>query len=61
MSGPVGAAEVAHLALAHQVVQGAQGLFHGGATVPAVDLVKVDMVGAQASQAALHRGHDVLA
>jgi len=57
----VGAADVAHLARAHQVVQGAQGLLGRRPLVDAVDLVEVDVVGAKPAQARLAGAQDVVA
>lgn len=49
-------AEVADLSRALQVGQGRQGLLVAGARVPAVDLVEVDVVDAEAAQAVVQRG-----
>ena len=53
-----GAAEVEDLALAHQVGEGAERLVDVGVRVGAVDLVEVDVVGAQAAQAVLDLADD---
>ena len=57
----VRAAGVADLALAHQVVQRAQGLVDRRVRVVAVQLVQVDVVGLQPAQRRVDGGHDVLA
>ena len=57
----VGATDVAHLALAHEVVQRAQRFLDRGARIETVDLIQVDPVGAQAAQTVLDGGHDVAA
>jgi hypothetical protein len=49
------------VALAHEVVERAQGLLDRGDRVVGVDLVEVDVVGLQPAQAGLHRIHDVAA
>ncbi len=59
--GVVRAADVARLAGAHHVVEGAQGLVHRRLGVGVVDLVEVDVVGAEAAQRALDGVEDVLA
>ena len=46
-------AEVQHLALPHEVGEGAERLVEVGAPVEAVHLVEVDVVGAEAAQAVL--------
>ena len=51
--GVVGAAQVTHLALVDQVVQGAQGFFNGGIFIVPMGLVQVDVVGIQAAQRGL--------
>src|SRR5215203_613696 len=48
-----GEAQVAHLALADQVVQGRQRLLHGGRRIGPLDLVEVDDVRAEPAQAVL--------
>ncbi len=53
--------DVAHLARLHQVVQGLHGLLDRGVRVVAVDLVEVDVVGAEAAEAVVDLGHDRLA
>ena len=58
---PFGDAHVEHLALADQVVEGAQGLLQRGLVVVAVRLVQVDVVGLQPAQRAVRGLHDVLA
>src|SRR5262249_33427641 len=50
----VGAAQVAYLPLAHQVIQGRQRLIEGRAHIPGVDLVEVDVVGLEPAKARLH-------
>src|SRR5262249_57759204 len=57
----VRAAEVAHLALAHQVVEGAERLLERRLTVVPVRLVEIDVVGLEPPQRGLHALHDVLA
>jgi hypothetical protein len=52
-------ADVAHLALADQVVERAQRLVDRDAALRAVDLVQVDVVGLQAAEAVLTGLHDV--
>src|SRR5262244_2342056 len=53
------AAEEAHLALPHQIIERAQGFLDRGLRVRAMQLVKVDPIGAQPPQARLDRVHDV--
>ena len=53
-------AEVARLARPDDVVQGLHGLLGRRAGVPAVDLVEVDVVGAQTPQRGVDGGQDVL-
>ena len=53
------AADVAHLALAHEIVERAQGLLDRGQRVGLVLLVEVDPVGFEALEAGLDLGHDV--
>lgn len=53
--------DVAGLARLHHVVQGLHGLLDRRRPVPAVDLVEVDVVGAQTAQAVVDLGHDRLA
>src|SRR5260370_678974 len=55
----VGAADVAHLALAHEVVERAQRLLDRRQRVRAMHLVEVDPIGLEALQAPLHSAHDV--
>ena len=43
------------------VVQGLQRFFERCGRVPAMDLVQVDVIGAEAAQAVIDLGHDVLA
>ena len=57
----VGRADIAHLALPYQVVEGAQGLVQRGLPVVGVRLVEVDVVGLQAGQRGLDGVHDVAA
>src|SRR3954454_18574929 len=52
------AADVANLAGAHEVGEGAEGLVDVGVELGAVDLVEVDPVGAEAAQAVLDLGDD---
>lgn len=54
----VGTADVADLALAQEVVERPQRFLDRRQRVGPVELVQVDPVGAQASQAILERGHD---
>ena len=62
LPGGVGAgADVAHLAGADQVVEGAQCLVDGDVGLRPVDLVEVDVVGLQAAQARLALLDDVAA
>jgi len=58
-SGVVAPAEEAHLALPHQIIERAQGFLDRGLRVRAMQLVKVDPIGAQPLQARLDRVHDV--
>src|SRR6185312_1052495 len=53
------AADVAHLALAHEIVERAQRLLDRRPRVFDMLLVKVDVVGAEPPQAVLDRAHDV--
>ena len=57
--GEVRGAEVADLTRAHQIVERAQRLVPGRQRVVAVDLIEVDVVGAEPPQAPLDRIHDV--
>jgi len=54
-------ADVAHLALAHQVVEGAQRLLERGLAIVPVRLVEIDVVRLQPAQRVLDTVHDVLA
>ena len=60
-AGQVGRAEVADLALLHQLVEGGQRLLDRGVRVGRVQLVEVDPVGAEPAQAGLHGDPDVAA
>ena len=51
-------AEVADLALVHEIAQRAEGLVDVGVGVGAVDLVEVDPVGVQAPQRVLDAADD---
>src|SRR5690349_9578313 len=51
--------EVQHLALGDELGHGSRGVFDGGATVYAVLVVEVDVVGAQAIQRTLDCGTNV--
>ena len=55
----VRAAEVAHLALAHQIVEGPQRLLERRLRIGRVRLVEVDVVGLQPAQAILDGLEDV--
>ncbi len=55
-----GGADVADLAGLHDVVEGFHGLFDGGFVVPAMDLVEVDVVGAEALEALVEFEEDLL-
>ena len=57
--GEVRAADVADLALAHEIVERAQRLLDRRQRVGAVELVEVDPVGLEPPQAVLDRLHDV--
>ena len=59
--GIVGAADIAHFAAVHQVIQRPQRLIERRLGVGGVHLVEVDIVGLQAAQAGLDRLEDVLA
>src|SRR5205085_1275426 len=59
--GVVRAADVAHLPLTHEVVEGAQGLLLGRVRVGGVCLVQVDVIGPQPAEAVLGGLEDVLA
>src|SRR5690606_29904726 len=58
---PLADADIEHLALPYQVVEGAQRLLERGLEVEPVGLVQVDVVGLQAPQRPVERLHDVLA
>ena len=58
---PVGDADVAHVALAHQLVERAHGLLDRRGRVEAVDLVQVDVLELQPLQAGLDAVEDVAA
>ncbi|MOA44993.1 hypothetical protein D3C78_1673420 [compost metagenome] len=53
--------DVARLAGLDHIMQSFHGFLDGGVVVPAVDLVKVDVVCAQAGEAGVDVGHDRLA
>jgi hypothetical protein len=57
----VGEADVADLAGGDQVVERSQGLLDRGAAIPAVQPVKVNVVGLQAPQRLLELGDECLA
>src|SRR5918998_915813 len=59
--GVVGRADVADLPRLHQRVQSRQGLLLRGEAVPLVDLVEVDVIGAEPPQTRLDGAHDVVA
>jgi O-acetylserine/cysteine efflux transporter len=59
--GVVGGADVPHLARPDEVVQSVQRLVQRGPAVPLVHLVQVDVISAQAAQAGLAAGDDVVA
>ncbi|CEJ45739.1 hypothetical protein XAB3213_3210009 [Xanthomonas citri pv. bilvae] len=54
-TGIIGSAQIAHLARAHQPIERGQGFFHRRHRIEGVQLQQIDVVGAQASQAGLHR------
>src|SRR6266702_426827 len=54
-------ADVADLALMHEVVERVQGFFHRRQRIVIVLLIEVDVVGLQPCQARFHRRHDVAA
>ena len=56
-----GGSDVADLAGFDDVVEGFHGLFDGGFVVPAVDLVEVDVVGAEALEALVELEEDLFA
>ena len=60
-AGEVGAADVADFSRAHHVIQGVEGLLHGGARIEAVELEQIDVVGAQPAQACLDCRQQVVA
>ena len=55
------AADVAHLARAHELVERVHGLFHRRVRIEPVDLVDVDVIGLQAPELLVDRGHQMLA
>jgi len=57
----VRAAQIAHLALAHHVVQRPHRFFHGHAGIPSVNLVEINDLDLQALEARLHCALDVYA
>ena len=59
--GVVRAADVAHLAGAHEIVEPAQRLLDRGQRIRLVHLIEVEPVGLQARQARLHGRHHVAA
>ena len=59
--GHGGGAEVAHLAGLDEVVERSEGLLKRRRMVVAVELVEVDIVGAEAGEGVLNLGHDRLA
>ena len=61
LASVVGAADVADLARADQVVEGGQGLVKGRLAVPLMHLVQVDAVSAQPPQAGLTFADQVVA
>ena len=54
-------ADIADLACLHDVVQRLQRLLDRRLVVPAMDLVEVDVIGAEAAQAGVELSHDRLA
>jgi hypothetical protein len=54
----VRAADVVHLASAHEVIEGAEGLLFGHRDVLHVDLIEVDAIGLQPAQGVLAALHD---
>ena len=61
VSRPVGDADIARLALPHDGVEGLQRLVERGLRVVAVQLVEINVVGAEAAQRSVDRIEDVLA
>src|SRR5262249_30911105 len=57
----IAGAEIADLALPHEVVDAALRLLEGRVRVPHMDLVEVDIVGLEPAEARLDFRHDVLA
>jgi hypothetical protein len=53
--------QVAHLALADEVIEGGKRLLYRSCRIGPVDLIQVDPVGAQPAQGVLHRPPDVAA
>src|SRR3984885_11262633 len=58
-AGEIGTGDVAHLAAAHQGVQGIERLLHRRERVESVEMVDVDVVGSQALEAGLTGMHQV--
>ena len=58
--GEVRGADIAHLAVADQVIQRRQRLLQRRQTVPLVHLVEVDVIGPEPAQAGFARGDDVV-
>jgi len=56
-----GGADIAGLTHLHDVVQRFQRLFDRGVIVPAMNLVEVDVIGAEALEAGVDLNHDCLA
>jgi len=60
-SGQIGAADITHQALAHELVECLKGLFDRRDRIEAMDLVKIDVIRAQSVQTGVYRVEDVAA
>jgi hypothetical protein len=60
-TGEVRDADVAHLPAAHEVGEGREGLFQRCGAVPTMNLIEIDVVGAESPEAVLAPLRDVLA
>ncbi len=58
-AGQIGAADLPHLAVAHELVHGAERVLDRRRGIGAVELIEVDIVGAEALQARLGRARDI--
>ena len=60
-AGKIGAADIAHLAMAHEHIKRFHGFFQRCETIPFVQLIEVDDIGLQPLQARLAGAHQMMA